>query len=185
MNRMTWLIVALLGLFVTGQTPAEEKTTTTSYEDFLEWGKRLEGRWVGQTKISADWPEFGKKKGDSVPGHLTFRWVADKRGLEAVFVAGESEFRGLGYYDAGTKQIKEVIVSSSGTTWVNTLRRKGDQWHWRISGHLGDGQKIEGKGVSTLKGDGTFVVEGTFTLGGKEMLKFRDEYKKVSKEPSK
>jgi hypothetical protein len=67
------------------------KVLTASYEDFLEWGNRLEGRWVGKVTLIADWPGFNKKAGDVVESHVTYRWVADKRGLEQVETGAGNE----------------------------------------------------------------------------------------------
>lgn len=182
MNRTAWLIAALLGISATGSALAQEKAPTATYEDFLEWGKRLEGRWVGKVTLIADWPGFDKKRGDVVESHWTIRWIADKRGLEQIETLAGNEARRLHYYDVSSKQIKVVYVDSGGTTWVGSAGRSGDNdWPWTLVGHLHDGTKNEAKGVVILKGDGKMVIEGTGTLGGKELPKLHDVYKKVSK----
>jgi hypothetical protein len=170
-------------LFILPETVllADEARPTATYEDFLEWGNRLEGRWVGKITLIADWPGLNKKKGDVVPGHVTYRWVADKRGIEESAYLANEEAKRLHYWDAGSGQIKLVSVTSGGTTFVVSMGRDGNKWPWTAQGSLAAGTKMEGTGVDTLTTDGRFVVDGTVSLGGKELPELHDVYEKVSK----
>ena len=176
-------LVVLSAFLIWGYMPAlgEDKGPTASFEDFQEWGKRLEGRWVVKVTFIADWPGQEKKQGEEITSHAIYRWVADRRGLEEVSIAGNSEARRLHYWDAGSRQIKILSVDSGGTTFVVSFGRKGDRWPWTAIGHLPDGTKMEGKGENTLTADGNSIVAGTVILGGKKLPTLHDVGKKVSK----
>ncbi len=165
------------GRAVTGAEP----TPTASYEDFLEFGRRMEGRWVGQVKLIHDWPGHDKRKGDVITSNSTVRWVADKRGLEEVSLGGGSEGRSLHFWDAAARQIKIVTTNSGGHTWVVNVGRQGDRWPWTLKGSLKDGAVFEGIGVVVFPGDGKYVIEGKCTIGGKPTDPLHDVYTKVSK----
>lgn len=179
----TLTLVVLWTLWLFGGVPAqaEEKKLTATFQDFQEWGKRLEGRWISKITFIDKWPGQDKKQGEVVTGHATYRWLADKHGLEEVNIAGNSESRTLHYWDAAARQIKLVIVGSEGTTWVVSMGRKGDKWPWIAKGSLHDGTKVEGEGEDTLTADGNFFVAGRVFKGGKELPKLHDVYKKLSK----
>ena len=183
MNRMTTMIAALLVVVSASAVMAGEKgKPTATYEDFLEWGNRLEGRWVGKVTLIADWPGLDKKKGEVVAGHVSRRWVADKRGFVTTSYVANGEDRDFAYWDAAAKQIKLFIVGSGGTTWVVCVGRDGDgQWPWTAVGSLPDGTKTKGHGCDTLKGDGRHVIAGTIFIGDEELPKLHDVYERVSK----
>ena len=181
MNRATEILTAILFILPATMVFADEAKPTATYEDFVEWGNRLEGRWVGKVVLIADWPGLDKKKGEVVPGHVTYRWVADKRGLEETEFIANEEAKRLHFWDVGSKQIKIVSVTSGGTTFLVCIGRDGDKWPWTAVGHLADGTKMEGSGVDTLTANGRFVVDGTVSLGGEKLPHLHDVYEKVSK----
>ena len=155
---------------------------TATSEDFLEWGKRLEGRWVGEIKLVADWPGYDKKKGEVVQGNVTYRWRADKKAIEEIAFEGQAECRRLHFWDAGTKQIKILNIDSGGTSWTACIGRDGDKWPWTVDGSLADGTKMGGSGVDTFTPDGKFIVDGTILLGGEKQPPLHDVYQKAAAE---
>ena len=106
MNRIATMIAVSLLVLSTAAVAAEQGKPTASYEDFLEWGNRLEGRWVGKITLIADWPGLDKKQGDVVVGHLTRQWAVDKRALKESSFLVNSETTTLHYWDAAaTNQV--------------------------------------------------------------------------------
>jgi hypothetical protein len=179
MKRTTSMLMAFLLLVTTVAFAGEAKPTATT-EDFLEWGNRLQGRWVGKITLIADWPGYDKKKGEVVQGLVTYRWCVGKKAIEESALEGQAECRRLHFWDAGTKQIKIVNIDSGGTSWTACIGRDGDKWPWTVEGHLPDGSKMEGTGVDTLKADGEFIVDGTVLVGGVKQPPLHDVYQKAT-----
>lgn len=187
MNRhLSWRAIACLalatGLALAGvASAAPGASIEASYEDFLEWGKRLEGLWTGTITVIADWPGLNKKQGEVIPSHLICRWALDKQALEETETLANSTARRLHYWDAVAKRIKIVSVDTEGETWTATIGRDGDHWHWSVQGSLHDGTEMTGKGISTLTADGNlpYLVDGNLTLGGKELPVLHDVYRKA------
>ena len=116
MKRATTSLTTFFVLSLAAVAFAQEAKPTATFDDFLEWGKRLEGRWVGEIKLVADWPGYDKKKGEVVQGNVTYRWRADKKAIEEIAFEAQAECRRLHFWDAGTKQIKILNIDSGGTS---------------------------------------------------------------------
>ena len=63
MSKSVPAFLAIVVLALPISSMAQEKDIKASFEDFQEWGNRLEGRWVGEIKLVADWPGLGRKAG--------------------------------------------------------------------------------------------------------------------------
>jgi hypothetical protein len=177
----TLVILSALWLVATVSVLAEDNPPTATFQDFQEFSKKMEGRWVAKIKLIHDWPGFEKKKGEITEGHSLRRIVADGHALEDIGLCAGSESRALFYWDAGLKTIKIVLVTNAGITYSGSLGRNGDQWICIFEGRMPDGQKMTGKNVCFFKKDGTQVLEGQTYLEGKPMDPLHDEYRKVSK----
>ena len=182
MKSTVTLIASFMLILAASVALAEDARVTASYEDFVEWGDRLEGRWVGKVTLIADWPGLDKKKGETVIGHVSRRWAADRRVIEESSFLANEEGRTMHYWDAAANQIKLVSVSSGGTTWVGSIGRDGDdKWPWTAEGTLPDGTKMEASGCDTLTRGGRQVVDGIVFSGDEKLPKLHDVYERVSK----
>lgn len=171
MFRRTWPIgVAFLFLAQAAQG-----------QDLLkEYGDLVVGRWVGQVKLIADWPGTGKQ-GENVVGHLTARWIADKKGLEDEWFGGNGHGKTIYVFDPESKKIRQLGVDSGGTTSDYFIWKENGKWVFEGGGCLADGKKFKGKGTLEFTDDGnTYAAIGTFTMDGKKLLDLHDVYKRSS-----
>jgi hypothetical protein len=150
-------------------------------QDFQEFGELMVGRWIGDVTLVADWPAFGKK-GDKVVAHLTVRWIADRKGIEAEAYGGSGAGRGFAFFDPGSGIIKECRVSSDGTAGSIEIRKTNGNWVWRNTGHLADGTPFEANGQTIVSECGDELTHvGTGTIGGEPMLPLKDVFRRISK----
>jgi hypothetical protein len=153
---------------------------TSTRAEFEEYCKAMEGRWVGDVTWIADWPGYGKK-GDNVTCYWESRIIADGNALSEVYYGGNGMATGITYFDAGTKQIKGVSVSSGGTVWNWMLFKKEGKWQSHNTGSNPDGSKIEEKNTLTISNDGnTGTWTGTGTIGGEKMDPLHDVWQRAS-----
>ncbi len=171
-------MLSLVGaVLVASATLGQAETPATALQ---ELGNQLVGRWIADITLVADWPGIGKK-GDKVIGHMSVRWIADKRGLEDEGFAGQGTGKTLYFWDAASAKIKTFAVDSGGTTMEAELWKEDSTWKFRGTGSLADGTKTEVKGTLVVKDSGnTLVYEGTGTVGGKATLPLHDVYRRAS-----
>ena len=174
------VVVALLVL--TSNAWAQPKETSTP-EEFRELGELMVGRWVGDVKYVADWPGQEQGRGKSVVAYIDYQWVLDKKAIEATSIDGNASSREFDYWDAPTKQIKFVIVSTNGYTLEGvTWKKSAKVFGWRITGGgVVDGRAHGGTGETRFSEDGrTMTITGDTTLGGVKNDPLKDVYKKLS-----
>ncbi|MGI6414810.1 MAG: hypothetical protein ACOX1P_04010 [Thermoguttaceae bacterium] len=170
------LTALLMASIVAGQV-GENRLTP---QDFQEYGELMVGRWIGDVTLVADLG-FGKK-GAKVVAHLTVRWIADRKGLEAEVFGGSGTGRSFIFLDPGSGTIKEYRVSSDGAANSLEIQKKDGTWVWHNTGHLDDGTPFEGNGETIVSASkDTMTQVGTGTIGGKSMLPLKDVYRKMSK----
>ncbi len=154
---------------------------TSSRAEFEEYCKAWEGRWIGEVTYVADWPGAGKK-GDKVTSYFEARIIADGNAISGEWYGGNGMGTQLAYFDAGTKQIKGVGVSSGGTIWNWIIFKKDGKWQHLSTGSNPDGSKIEEKNTITISNGGnTHTWTGTGTIGGEKMDPLHDVWRRVSK----
>lgn len=165
--------LVIVALAAVGQPPA------TPLEEF---GEMLVGRWIGDATLVADWPGIGKK-GEKVVNHLTYRWIADRRGIEAEAFAGQGTGKGIYFWDPATKKIVEYRINSGGTTGRVEYVKKNGRWEFTLTGNQPDGAAYKAEGVILVKdGGATLIWEGpSGSMEGEKMLNLRDVYRRASK----
>ena len=142
------------------------------------------GRWVGDMKYVADWPGQEQGRGKSVVAYIDYQWVLDKKAIEATSIDGNASSREFDYWDAPTKQIKFVIVSTNGYTLEGvTWKKSAKVFGWRITGGgVVDGRAHGGTGETRFSEDGrTMTITGDTTLGGVKNDPLKDVYKKLTR----
>ena len=178
MNRQTQSLCVLAILLFASTATAQTSTPA----EFTELGELLVGRWVSDITLIADWPEFSKKQGEKVNGYLTVKWVADRNGVEEEELIAEGGGTGLYFWEAASKSIKCVRVTTAGTTSTTTYWKKDGVWQWCHAAAQRDGKKVEGAGQLLFEDNGkTMIGDGDLTLDGKPLLHYRDVYRRVGK----
>ena len=176
---MPLVFVALCNCLSAQNTSSE---TQSSLEQFREFGQAMNGRWVADVTLIANWPGMSKKQGEKVTGHSDVRWVADKYLLENNGFAIEDNTRATTYWDPATKQIQQLIVTSAGSVGHAVIWKRNGVWKWTYEWQQLDGKKGDGTGQFRFTDGGdTYHLEGTLKLDGTELPKLHDIYRRVSK----
>ena len=90
------------------------------------------GRWVGDITFIADWPGQTKKQGDKAPGYATYKWIADKRGIECEDFVGNTTGKTIMAWEGPSKQIQAFHIGSAGMTWHDIMWKVSDnKWAWK------------------------------------------------------
>ncbi len=170
-------ILTIAALFC---APALAQTTTQ--EQFAELGELLVGRWASQITLIADWPEFSKKQGEKVNGYSIMRWAAGKHAVIEDELIAEGLTTSMYFWDADSKTIKAIRITSKGSTATTTYWQKDDKWHWKHVAAQADGKKLQGTGTLLFENGGkTMVGDGTLYLDDEELPHYHDVYKRVGK----
>ncbi|MGI6418826.1 MAG: hypothetical protein ACOX1P_24525, partial [Thermoguttaceae bacterium] len=141
-------------------------TQESTREDFKEYCRLLQGRWVGDVTWVADWPGFGKK-GEKVTAYCETKIVEDGNVMIQRFFGGPGSGTGLYAYDATVKQIRLMWADSAGAMSQGIVFKKEGKWCEKASGSLADGTKTQGVSILTITGNGkTFTWTGTGSVGG-------------------
>lgn len=169
-------MTAILALLLTTTLPAAEPDPLLK-----EFGDMMLGRWVVDVTLVEDWPGVGKK-GDKVVVHTTYRWTADRFGIEEDGTAPAAAGKTIYYFDPSTKKVKGNRILGGGTTGEAHFWKQDGQWVWKWGGYLPDGTRYEGQGAYTPSdGGNTVTITGQGTTGGKPQLPLKDVYRRGSK----
>jgi hypothetical protein len=173
------------GIWDGEQQPDETNVFTrvkpTTREDFEEYCKLNQGRWVSETKLDADLPGVGKK-GEKVTAYYESTIAQDGNGLIETSYGGKGSTTGLVVFNPGTKRIESTSISSSGHVVHVVVYKKGNEWIFESSGYLPDGRKTEGSSTGIYSNNGnTFTGSGSDTLDGDKTDYTNDIWYKVSK----
>lgn len=160
---------------------ADANLPPSSRQDFEEYCKSWEGRWIGDVTWVADWPGLGKK-GDKVTAYFDAKIIEDGNALLARFHGGNGSATLLTVYDPARKLIKERYVISNGFVSDGVIYKQDGAWHFRDSGALADGRKTTAIGKrTTTDGGNTHTLTSTGTLDGKPTDPQNDVWRRVSK----
>ena len=102
-------------------------TQESTREDFKEYCRLLQGRWVGDVTWVADWPGFGKK-GEKVTAYCETKIVEDGNVMIQRFFGGPGSGTGLYAYDATVKQIRLMWADSAGAMSQGIVFKKEGKW---------------------------------------------------------
>jgi hypothetical protein len=155
--------------------------TSTTREDFEEFCRLQEGRWICDITWAADWTGFGKK-GDKVTAYAQWTLGEDGNALIGKFHGGNGSDTKLVSYDANAKQINSMLVDSTGYVEPAIIYKSGSKWIVKGSGSGADG-KVSKFNVNLTFTDNsnTLTVKGTVWMGDKEIDIPGDVWRKVSK----
>ena len=150
----------------------------SSREDFREFCKLVEGRWVADITWVADWPGVGKK-GEKATGYFDVKLDADGHALVGRHYAGSGAGIWTIVYNAAEKKIGGIYVDKSGINHM-TYYKKDGKWIEQGSGSLVDGRKTKDQSTMTFTDNGNqMVLDGTGTIDGESHDKRHDVYHRV------
>ena len=160
MYKPMMLSVALLA-FCTVEVAVSGQESTKA--DFTDYGRAMEGEWLGKITLWGDIPGIGKK-GDK----MTVRWVLEVTQGGNAIVGNGSDGQGtaaaLYYYDVDKKRIKGITVFSGGTVVFSVATKKdGNTWERRNAAVDPDGTKTESLDTLVISDGGS---THTWTRGG-------------------
>lgn len=159
----------------------ESRAQESTREDFNDYCRMMEGRWIGDVVWVADWPGFGNK-GDKVTAYLDWKVTDGGHALVGKYYGGAGSGTILTCFDAGSRQIKETAVSSGGTVWNTIIFRKDGKWMSKSTGSNPDGSEIVGNSVINISDDGkTHRMSGSTTIGGEKVDELRDVWRRLGK----
>ena len=154
---------------------------TSSQEDFKELCMALQGRLVGVSPLTMDFPGIGKK-GEKITIYADRRLTADGSALLGTFYTGDGAFTTLTTYDPVAKKVKHREAQSGGAVWDIIYFKKDGKWQLEGAGSHPDGTKTEVNLTLTFSDDGeTHTVSGTFTAEGDEATQSEVTYRRVGK----
>ena len=179
-SMKTTITLAALSLVA---IPVVAQESTSTPQEFQEFGKLLTGRWAGDIKLIANWPGQEKKQGEKITGYSIYKFIADGQAMEWDQIGGTTTGKTLITYDASTKFIKAFHVDSGGGNWQTVIWKvSATEWGWKlVGGGLVDGRKFGGHGSWLFSDKGkTHVIQGIVSLNGKELPKLHDVYTRVN-----
>jgi len=178
-------VFAVIILAFLAAAVAADHHETSSMEEFKEFGNLLEGRWIIDVKLIADWPGHKAKKGERITGYGTYRWIVDGKAIEANHTGGTNALRMLYYWDGPSKKIKGYEITSGGRSLELIIwkKSKGVFVSKAIGGGAEDGRRLTGSAEHRFSDDGKTMtfVGSDFKMGDEVLDDFQDAYKKVSK----
>ena len=152
----------------------------SSREDFRDFCKAFEGRWVGDVTWVADWAAYGKR-GDKVTAYFEGKIIEDGNAFMGRFFGGTGSGTSLVMYDAGAKRIKWIWINSGGSASQDIVFRDGKNWVSKSVGCTADGTKTEYLSTITVSDDGnTHTWTGSGKVGGKKVDDQHDVWRRVS-----
>lgn len=174
MKPASLLLLALLTAL-----PAFAQQSTR--EDFKEFCRMADGRWVGDVTWNADWPGLGKR-GEKVTGYSEMKVVEDGQVILTRFFGGTGSSVGTIVYDAGAKQIRWSGGDSGGSTWVSIFYKRDGKWMYALTGCQPDGTKYEATYTITVSDNGnTHRWTGSAKISGKKADEMSDVWRRVSR----
>lgn len=142
-------------------------------------GDLIIGEWSGEGIYAADYPGVGKK-GERFTSAHTCAWIVDQAAIRCDGTGFATSSTSLFWWDAASKQVKNVGVNSGGNYSEGTVAKKGTKLVWESSGSFADGQRVTYKGETTFEDDGNTQISVGATILDGVRNEFRDVYKRVA-----
>ncbi|TWU24462.1 hypothetical protein [Novipirellula artificiosorum] len=169
--------------FVTLLTAPFSFAQESSRQDFDDFCKAWQGRWVGDLALNSDDPQFGKGD-DVVAGLALCQTIEDGNALLARVYMGEESGTWFVSYDSIAKRIRSTWCTAGGNTNQSILYKATDGWIQEGSGSDGEGKIREFKDHVTVTDEGdTHTWTGSMTLDGEAVKVNPNVWQRVSKEP--
>lgn len=173
----TIVSVFIFAGFLINSVIAQESTR----EEFVEFCKAVQGRFIGDITWAADWPGLGKK-GERVTTYWEGTIAEDGNAMLGKFYGGNGSGTWLIVFDAGAKQIKGLWINSGGSVNHDIIYKKDGKWVQVQKGSNPDGAKTEGTSTLTIEENGSkHTWRGSGSIAGKKHDDYTDVWRRLSK----
>ena len=153
----------------------------TTREDFEEYCRLNQGRWVGEVKLDAGLPGVGKK-GEKVTAYYNGTIAEDGNALIAHQYGGKGSSTLITVFDTSAKQIKHTYISSNGSINHAVTSKSDGKWIERGTRINSDGSKTKTSVSLTFSNNGNTCVIAAIKNAGDEKNDDRhDVWQKISK----
>ncbi len=142
-------------------------------------GDLIIGEWSGEGIYAADYPGVGKK-GEPFTSNHTCEWIVNQAAIRCDGTGFSLSSTSLYWWDAASKQVRNVGVNSGGNYAEGTVAKEGAKLVWEASGSFADGQLVTYKGETTFRDDGNTQISVGATILDGVRNEFRDIYKRVA-----
>lgn len=171
-------------LVLTNFTVAQDKDQhKASHEEFKEFCKQMEGRWITQQKVTTVWPKLGFKKGDTLTHYTDFQKDLDGIVLVSHHKFGNIKWRVTYHYDAVNSRICSNGNGSNGF-WSRGFvwQTSKNEFGYSVEGGQTNGQSFSSSGTMATSVDGKNLTtsSGDTRLGDGGKAKSHVIYKKIS-----
>ncbi|MBC8875739.1 MAG: hypothetical protein H8E44_40450 [Planctomycetes bacterium] len=175
--RLTVTLAAFLVIAISASAVFGQTTTREDFEDFCQI---MQGRWLGEITLVTDMPGLGRA-GEKPTAYVENRIIADGNAIDSVAYAGKGMAKWMTVWDAGSKQIRSLLVTSGGSTVQTVTSKKDGKWVEKRVGSKPDGSPLETKATLTISPDGdTHTWSGT-TFDGVKTEDWQNVWKRVGK----
>lgn len=175
----------LLSGFVLSLISYSASAQESTRDEFKEFCQAIQGRWIGDITWSADAPGLGKK-GERVTTYWEGTITEDGNALLGKFYGGNGSGTWLIVFDAGTKQIKGLWITSGGSVSHDIIHKQEGKFVQLRTGSNHDGAKTESTAAMTLEENGSKGTwRGAGSVGGKKTDDFTEVWRRLSSSHSK
>jgi hypothetical protein len=140
MHRPIVSTVVFVALATLGSVTSGQESTKA---DFAQYGRAMDGHWLGNITLWADVPGIGKA-GDKKEVRWVQTFTADGNAIVGRGSDGKGTCNSLYFYDVEKRQVRGIAVFSGGTVVSSVVsRRDNDTWVRRNTAVDPDGTKSE------------------------------------------
>jgi hypothetical protein len=179
----SWLAgLFCLGIAVPVASLANQDPATSmqsSVDDFREFSRVMQGRWISEIIWITDWPGFGER-GDTATGYAEYQIAEDGNVLTGREYQGGGSITSVAYYDPGERQIVQHWVASSGGAMHFIYYKQNGEWHYNLLGTTVDEEEIAGSGIRYIEDQGqTQRFTGEWSIDGEMLDPLRDSFRRL------
>ena len=179
----SWLAgLFCLGIAVPVASLANQDPATSmqsSVDDFREFSRVMQGRWISEIIWITDWPGYGER-GDTATGYAEYQIAEDGNVLTGREYQGGGSFTILTYYDPGERRIVSRGVASGGRVMQFVYYKDNGEWNYRLTGTTVDGKEIDGAGIRYIEDQGqTHRFTGEWSIDGEMLDPLRDSFRRL------
>ncbi len=179
----SWLAgLFCLGIAVPVASLANQDPATSmqsSVDDFREFSRVMQGRWISEIIWITDWPGFGER-GDTATGYAEYQIAEDGNVLTGREYQGGGSITSVAYYDPGERRIVQHWVGSGGNVMHFVFYKENGEWNYMLTGTTVDGKTIEGAGIRYITDRGqTHRFSGEWFIDGEKLDPLRDSFRRL------
>lgn len=175
--RLAAPLVALIVAAFTLPSFAQE----SSREDFEEFCKAWEGRWVSESKLKENAPGVGEK-GDKVTVYADCKILADGKAMVCTIYSGAGNGILMVAFNPHEMRIKTMFAGADGGQSNGIMFKEDGLWIQESTGSTQDGEELTARYTVTITNQGeTHTWTGRAEVGGEQLPESVDVYHRVAK----